>query len=179
MNEKQMSSYNAMVSKCKSTAAGPWRLSSEQWVQQVIDCLGLLGGAGILRSVPMAQAILESGWGSKPYLFGIKATKADFLAVNAEESPTHEIIDGQSVHQSDYFFKDKSIRGNFINYVKYIQRMKPDFLAASNTPDGFLSYLQKEPSYSTSPIYEKTILEIIQDNGLNVWDCAWTPSASD
>lgn len=173
MTPQEQSAFQTLVRKCQSTLIGPWGLSPGDWVGQVI-----LGAQQCVRnnavpSVVIAQAILESGWGAHPLLFGFKATAQDMANGDAVQVPTHEVIQGVLTPVMAYFFNDLTIAGNFGRYFDYLARMKPDtaqFCPADTA--GFIARLQSptELAYSTSPTYGETIMEIIQANGLSAFD---------
>ena len=188
LTPNEQESFDILVSKCKSTLAGPWKLDAYDWVFSVIAGGKFLAQNGCCPSVPIAQAILESGWGLKGFLFGIKATAQDIAEGQAQQVATHEVEGGALTPETDAFFLDKTIQGNFVHYLNYLKRMKPAFinyfdmtpgLADAGERFGFVDYLETNPRYSTSFFdvavlpnndYRASIMSIIDDNKLWVFD---------
>ncbi len=128
---------------------------------------------GVLPSLTIAQAILESDWGkSAPgyNLFGIKWT--DGCGYESQELNTTEYINGKKTSVKDYFRKytsyDQSIddHGRLFTY----QRYRP-VIEACKANDYKQACIQVQAcGYATDPTYATQLIEIIQSYNLNKYD---------
>jgi flagellum-specific peptidoglycan hydrolase FlgJ len=134
-------------------------------------------GTGLLPSVKMAQAILETGWGnsfvgSANNLFGIKATgkhtpywKGDYVMAT-----TKEISNGQEITIQAPFRSYKSIADSIKDHTYFLQqynRYKPVFEA--KTFEDQAQALQKA-GYATATNYAKSLINLIKQNSLSELD---------
>jgi flagellum-specific peptidoglycan hydrolase FlgJ len=119
---------------------------------------------GIPAELTVAQAILESGWGTKMpgnNCFGIKANSRvhDSVAVK-----THEVIDGVSEAETDEFAAYASLDPCFEDHAILLSQRSPydvmltKFQQTENLP----VYVEEVATkYATDPNYAKTLLSII------------------
>lgn len=154
-----------------------WNETPQLFVENFVRCLRVcphVDPVGCVPSVVAAQGIMESGWFSTHSLFGVKATKFQKGQGDFVNEPTHEIEHGTAVPRVDAFFETASVQNNFANYFNYVARMKKS--SGQFLPSDALGYalnLQKVPSYSTAGRdYVKTVLSIIESNGLKAFDHA-------
>lgn len=127
---------------------------------------------GVLASVTIAQAILESGWGLsgltlKAYnLFGIKATGNEPYV----EMQTVEYINGQRVIINAKFRKYSSLDESIEDHGK--------FLVVNNRYKNLLwlndyrkvCILIQQDGYATDPNYANVLTNIIEENNLQKYD---------
>ena len=136
---------------------------------------------GILASLTIAQAICESGWGASGLtraannLFGIKGSYNG----RSVQYPTQEYINGRYV----------KIKAQFKSY--------PDWPASINDHSALFLRLDRYANlrgetdyreacrkvaadgYATSPTYTTTLVKLIEDYDLTVWDKPAAATASD
>lgn len=127
---------------------------------------------GVLPSITVAQAILESGWGSSTLstrahnLFGIKGSYNGHYV----NMPTREVYNGQSVYINDnfraYANNSESVEdhGNFL----YVNSRYRNLLGDTN----YVSVANKlrQDGYATDPSYARLLIQLVQENGLNQLD---------
>lgn len=141
--------------------------------------LGMLAGAaqdcmrktGIPASITLAQAALESGWGSRApghNLFGIKADRS--WAGATVDIPTHEVVHGQSVAVTDKFRAYDSYAESMVDHARFLlsnPRYAPCF--KEETGLGWASALQKA-GYATDPDYAAKLQATIRARNLQFYD---------
>jgi len=120
---------------------------------------------GISHKIVLAQAALESGWGSKMKgnnLMGIKSHGES----GGVDVVTHEIMNGKKVKITDSFRQydtpEDSIRG-YGSFLKANSRYRHFLRAGSENEDAQLSALQTS-GYATDPMYAQKLRNIM--NGL-------------
>jgi flagellum-specific peptidoglycan hydrolase FlgJ len=126
---------------------------------------------GILASVSIAQAALESGWGSHApgnNLFGIKAN--GWTGKNVQMLATTEVLKGKTVHITAAFRAYPNWAASIDDHAAFLVeniryknliRQKDFKIACVN--------LQKD-GYSTSPYYSQTLISLIEQYGLAKYD---------
>ena len=121
-------------------------------------------------SVPVAQAILESGWGTC-YLsqfnniLGIKAYNNEPYV----EVTTTEFYDGKETQIVDKFVKYDSIEDCFNGYFEFLNRYKHYAgLKDCKTADDYIAILSKH--YATDPSYADKLHRIIKQYELAYYD---------
>lgn len=126
---------------------------------------------GILASLTIAQAILESGWGSSQLaqkgnnLFGIKG---DYCGLSVSiESP--EWINGEKIMMVSSFRKYPSRRASIIDHAEFMQKPRYDAVRAAKTPKEACDAIQKS-GYSTDPDYGPYLLRLIGQYDLARYD---------
>jgi len=117
--------------------------------------------AASLLDVPaigvLAQAALETGWGSASpgnNLFGIKSDGSEASSLRA----THEVVDGVLVPQTAQFRDYASPQGGIADYVRLIRENFPKVLG-QKTVEGFAHALQSG-GYATDTAYAAKIVSI-------------------
>ena len=127
---------------------------------------------GVLPSVTVAQAIIESGWGRSGLatqahnLFGIKGSYNG----NSVTMPTREVYGGRSVYINDafraYANNSQSVEdhGNFL----YVNSRYHNLLGDTN----YASVARKlqADGYATDPNYANALIRMVQTYGLNQLD---------
>ena len=113
----------------------------------------------------MAQAILETGWGSKVKgnnYFGIKGKGQEFT--------THEELDGLMVKQKDEFRTYDSLEDSVRDYGKFLKenkRYKP--LLEADSFDEQIEALAGS-GYATDSRYGEKVKEIALGDALKGWE---------
>lgn len=146
---------------------------SQQFIESVAP--GAINGwkkYGVLPSVTVAQAILESGWGTSGLatqahnLFGIKGSY-NGQSVNM---PTREVYGGRSVYINDYFraYPNNSAsvedHGNFL----YSNSRYHNLLGDTNYAD--VTYKLHIDGYATDPSYAYSLNNLIRTYNLTQLD---------
>ena len=118
---------------------------------------------GISHKIILAQAALESGWGSKfkgNNLMGIKSHGE----MNGIDFTTHEIVNGKKVKITDSFKQydtpEDSIRG-YGSFLKANPRYKYFLAAGADNEDAQLTALQQS-GYATDTKYSQKLKSIIK-----------------
>ena len=118
---------------------------------------------GISHKIVLAQAALESGWGSKVKgnnLMGIKSHGEE----GGVDVVTHEVVNGKKVKITDSFRQydtpEDSIRG-YGSFLKANSRYRHFLRAGAENEDAQLSALQTS-GYATDPLYSQKLKNIIQ-----------------
>ncbi|HEY9068985.1 MAG TPA: glucosaminidase domain-containing protein, partial [Candidatus Ozemobacteraceae bacterium] len=123
-------------------------------------------------SVTLAQAALETGWGSSTIgsaknLFGIKGTgPAGSVTV-----PTKECYNGRWVTINDKFRKYNTWKESIDDHARLISgnaRYK-NCMKYSNNPDQFAREVQRA-GYATDPGYASKLISIMKANNLYKFD---------
>ena len=120
---------------------------------------------GISHKIVLAQAALESGWGSR-----VKGNNLMGIKSHGEEGGldvvTHEVVNGKRVKLTDSFRQydspEDSIRG-YGSFLKANSRYKHFLRAGVENEDAQLSALQSS-GYATDPMYAQKLKNIM--NGL-------------
>lgn len=127
---------------------------------------------GILASLTIAQAILESGWGESQLtkaannLFGIKRWGyPDFI-----ELPTTEYRGGQPVTEQAEFRKYPSWDYSIADHTAFLlqnDRYK-NLVGVKDYKQACI--LIQQDGYATDPNYSNLLIQIIEENGLQKYD---------
>ena len=118
---------------------------------------------GISHKIVLAQAALESGWGSK-----VKGNNLMGIKSHGEEGGldvvTHEVVNGKRVKLTDSFRQydspEDSIRG-YGKFLKANSRYKHFLRAGAENEDAQLSALQTS-GYATDPMYAQKLKNIMK-----------------
>lgn len=146
---------------------------SQQFIQSVAS--GAIEGwnkYGVLPSITVAQAILESGWGqstlatSAHNLFGIKGSYNG----HSVNMPTREVYGGRSVYINDYFraydnnAESVEDHGNFL----YSNSRYHNLLGDTN----YVSVANKlrADGYATDPSYASALISLVKTYNLTQLD---------
>lgn len=120
---------------------------------------------GVLPSLVMAQAALESGWGAKSIgnnIFGIKAGSS--WKGKTQNVWTTENINGRDVSVQATFRDYASIEDSILDHAKVLQKDRyAGVLSAKNYREATKAV--KEGGYATDPNYTKLLNDIIESNG--------------
>ncbi|HOI91179.1 MAG TPA: glucosaminidase domain-containing protein [Candidatus Rifleibacterium sp.] len=126
---------------------------------------------GVPASVTLAQAALETGWGSSSIgdaknMFGIKGTgPAGSIRVS-----TQEFVNGRMITIQDNFRKYHSWQESFDDHAKLLQNSRYGYaLQYKNNPDRYAQEIHKA-GYATDPNYASKLIGIMKANNFYQWD---------
>lgn len=126
---------------------------------------------GILPSLTISQAILESDWGRRHIgnnIFGIK--KGSNWTGKVRKVKTHEHYNGKKKVVYDYFRVYDSIEESIRDYLKLIGSLKRyEIVRKSKNYKEACVNIQRA-GYATDPNYSKKLISIIEDNKLYLYD---------
>ncbi|HEX9025148.1 MAG TPA: glucosaminidase domain-containing protein [Clostridium sp.] len=182
-DEKQKEKVNDYIENLKYTESQKNSLSDtskQQFIQELYtEADEIYDKYGVLPSVTISQAILESGWGKSELstkaknLFGIKADtswKGKKINMNTSEYYNKKIIDDFRVYNSN----EESVK-DYGEFLKNNKRYKQSGVFKAT------QYLEQakaieKAGYSTvendkgEEIYSKLLIEIIQEQNLQLLD---------
>jgi len=135
----------------------------------------------ICPSVCIAQAALETGWGTSPIMtranayFGIKADRSWIKAgKKVYNTKTREVYGGKSVSIVDCFRAYSSLEESVADYYDLITK-NTRYAKAVNEPDYTKAITAiKNGGYATDPNYIASIVNIIKSNKLDKYDKVMT-----
>lgn len=128
---------------------------------------------GILPSVTIAQAILESGWGESGLtkisnnLFGIKwyaGCGYEFVPY-----PTKEFINGKMIEVTANFRKYATLSDSLSDHASFLTATRYNPVRVATTYSEQCKQLQK-CGYATDPDYASKLINIIENNKLFEYD---------
>lgn len=126
---------------------------------------------GVLPSVTMAQAILESGWGqyaSGNNIFGIK-TGNDWTGGVQYLTTNEQAADGSIYTITDAFRAYDSPAQSMEDHAQVLnQDLYQPVVNSTNYRDACNALQQC--GYATAHNYSDTLVQIIEENGLDQWD---------
>lgn len=131
----------------------------------------------ILASITIAQAILESGWGSSElYLkannsFGIKYT--DGCGYDKYLITTSEVVNGQTIQVQAYFRKYSSLAESIKDHSVFLQKDRYKNLIGDTDYSSVANKLYQD-GYSTSSEYPSKLIKLIEQYNLNSYDITST-----
>jgi mannosyl-glycoprotein endo-beta-N-acetylglucosaminidase/putative peptidoglycan binding protein len=135
---------------------------------------------GVLASVTLAQAIIESGWGDSHMgdawnFFGIKAQGDEpFVVVR-----TREVVGGKDVFINAKFRRFASMEDCFRAHGKFL-RDNPRYAPAFQTTDAeSFARAIHAAGYATAPNYSDALIKIIRENNLTQYDDAGSRTLAD
>ena len=126
---------------------------------------------GILPSLTIAQAILESAWGERHIgnnIFGIK--KGSSWTGRTRLVTTTEYINGKKKVIKDEFRVYDSIEDSIRDYIKLIGSLSRYKIVreSKNYKEACINI--RKAGYATDPNYSKKLIKIIEDNKLYRYD---------
>lgn len=135
--------------------------------QGAVDCYK---ETGVLPSLTMAQAILETGWGKYRIgnnVFGVKAGSG--WTGKTKTCQTKEFKGGRYVTETATFRDYDSLSDSIIDHGQVLaqDRYKP-VRDAKNYKEACKQV--QDCGYATSPTYAKNLMNIIEEYGLDQWD---------
>lgn len=126
---------------------------------------------GIPASITLAQAALESSWGSRApgnNLFGIKADRG--WTGPTVDVPTHEVINGKRLAITCPFRRYSSYAESMLDHAQFLlknQRYAPCFKEVDGK--GWARQLQA-CGYATDPDYANKLIDIMRGRNLAFYD---------
>ena len=126
---------------------------------------------GIPASFTLAQAALESSWGSRApgnNLFGIKADRS--WKGPTVDVPTHEVYRGIRVAITDKFRAYSSWEDCMVDHAKFF-RQNPRYTACfrESTGEGWARAVAAA-GYATDPDYAKTLIAVMRGRDMAQYD---------
>ena len=127
---------------------------------------------GVPASVTIAQAIIESGWGTSGLTtqgnayFGIKCSESNH-ATGCVHLPTQEVYDGQPTQITDGFRTYPTAEASFLDHGEFL-RTVPLYANAfnfSHDPDQFIREVHAA-GYATDPAYADIIIGTMREHDL-------------
>ena len=126
---------------------------------------------GVLASLTIAQAILETGWGKYSVgnnIFGIKASPS--WTGETVTAVTGEVIDGNPVKTTGTFRAYDNIEASIEDHAQLFVRNDCYHNLIGCTDYREACVLVQEDGYATSPTYADNLISIIEDNNLTQYD---------
>jgi flagellum-specific peptidoglycan hydrolase FlgJ len=126
---------------------------------------------GILASVSIAQAALESGWGSHApgnNLFGIKQN--GWAASKCQTLQTHEVIKGKTITINALFRKYASWADSITDHALFLVQNSRYKNIIKQTNFKVACVNLQNDGYSTSPYYSQELIALIEQHGLSKYD---------
>ncbi|MEE6726625.1 glucosaminidase domain-containing protein [Pediococcus acidilactici] len=167
--------------------AGNYHFTNQHWTAAqtnfvngiVADVMSVCQSNNLYASVAMAQAVVESAYGSSTLaqeahnLFGIKADSTWHGATYTKN--TQEVINGRTVTISAAFRKYDSFKDSIADYAKKLESRPQYVNAFSNHAHNYVESVKaiKAGGYATAPTYVSSIVNCINNygfyklNGLN------------
>lgn len=152
--------------------------SQAAWLRQAaVDAKNATLGSGVLPSVTVAQAIIESNWGrsglaSAPYnnLFGIKA--GGYWGGRQVMMPTAEYLNGRYVTVNAAFRAYDSQEASFRDHTNFLlQNSRYAANGVINAPSyQAMAIGLQRAGYATDPSYAATLISVVQRYNLNALD---------
>lgn len=144
-------------------------------IYTLVDSINNNYGYKLFNSVVIAQAILETGWGSSKLMmkanaiFGIKATiNWKGKVYNAKTYECYDNVNYTSIYDS--FRAYDTLQESVEDYFKLITGLSRYSKALNrSTPLECITAI-KEGGYATSPTYVNSIMNIIRENNLERFD---------
>lgn len=188
----QSSDTTATAGSKNSSSGKNQRASLSQAQQSFIEQLGMLARAdmkatGVLASVTVAQAIVESGFGGSSLakeannLFGMKATLSATSWASEWDGQSYD-VDTQEYLNGAY----KTMKQSFRKYPSYAASVADHsaYLTGAKLGNGSLRYdglvgckdytkaitIIKNGGYATAPNYVSVIVNVIEQYGLDEFD---------
>jgi flagellar protein FlgJ len=141
--------------------------------------LGMLAAAaqdcqrrtGIPASLTLAQAALESSWGSRApgnNLFGIKAD-AGWKGATVDV-PTHEVAQGQSIAITAKFRRYSSWLDSMVDHAQFLLANPRYAACRKETTGAGWARAVAAAGYATDPEYAQKLLDIMRARNLAFYD---------
>lgn len=125
---------------------------------------------GILTSLTLAQAALESGWGNSSIgnnIFGIKATAS--WKGRKRQVKTAEYSGGQKDYYNLWFRDYDSIEDSILDHGKLLTYPRYEKVRSAKNYVEACREVQAA-GYATDPKYAEKLISLIKTNGLDKWD---------
>ena len=131
-------------------------------------------GTKIFPSVKIAQAALETGWGTHfvgNNMFGIKAQGDPTPYWHGEKvaDGTTEVLNGQTVHITSDFRKYATVSDSIRDHNLLLEKKNYARVLAATTPEDQCRALQA-CNYATATNYANSLISVINANNLKQYD---------
>jgi flagellum-specific peptidoglycan hydrolase FlgJ len=147
-------------------------LDKQSFLNMIKEHAQELASKGVLASTQIAQAILESGWGTSGLskdaynLFGIKGVGS----AGSVTYPTKEYVNGHWVTVNAQFRKYFNFAQSINDHVNFlVQNARYKSLIGDTDYKSVCKKLQA-CGYATDPNYANQLISIIEDNDLTQFD---------
>ncbi len=132
--------------------------------------------SGVPASITLAQAILESGWGTS----GLTRLACNYFGIKAEhladpetyvELPTTEYVNGERQMIEARFEKYPTAADCFADHAALLSKAAryAPAMAVNADPQAFAEQLEA-CGYSTSPTYASSLMELVKEFDLTQYD---------
>jgi len=124
---------------------------------------------GVLASVTIAQAILESGWGTNTpgnNLFGIKWSRG----YDSQILATKEYENGKCISINAAFRRYSSWNDSLSDHALFLKQNSRYANLLGKTDYKTVCNLIKQDGYATDPNYATLLIQLIEQNNLNQYD---------
>ena len=125
---------------------------------------------GVLPSLTIAQAILETGWGKSSIgnnIFGIKANST--WTGKTKKAPTHEYVNGKKIYVNAIFRDYNTIEESIEDRSKFLSSLRyKKVIDAKDYREAALEIFKA--GYATDPTYSQKLITIIEQNNLQLID---------
>lgn len=173
-----MSNGNTSSTNVGAISTAGLSATQAAWLRNAaIDAKNATAGTGVRASVTVAQAIIESGWGSSalasaPYnnLFGIKVSSGWYGSQVVMR--TGEYINGRYVTVNAAFRAYASQEASFRDHTNFLLqngRYAANGVINSGSYQAMANGLQAA-GYATDPSYASTLISVVQRYNLSVLD---------
>lgn len=146
------------------------------FIQKILDgAMAAQKKTGILTSLTLAQAALESGWGNSSIgnnIFGIKATAS--WKGKKRKIKTAEYSGGKKGYYDLWFRDYDTIEDSILDHGKLLTYPRYAKVRAAKTYAEACRAIQAA-GYATDPKYAEKLISLIKSNGLDKWDNAEAP----
>ena len=156
--------------------ANPANLSEDgyqyKFIQEILEgALKSYKEDGVLPSLTLAQAILETGWGKHRIgnnIFGIKAGSS-WTGKTQNVATSEQNSNGSYSHIRANFRDYDSVSDSIVDHGKLLTKdMYKPVIAAKNYREACQAV--KNCGYATSHSYAQNLINLVEQYGLNQWD---------
>lgn len=146
-------------------------MNRQDFINQIVpSAINVYKKYGVLPSLTLAQACLESNFGSaapRYNLFGIKWSEG--CGRDKQLLSTNEVINGKEVKVNDWFRAYNSYDESIDDYGQLLAMpLYKRVTQAKNYRDA--SLMVQACGYATDPNYATKLIKLIEDYKLNQWD---------
>ena len=148
-------------------------MSNQDFINSLKDgAINTMKKYGVLASLTLAQAILESSWGKSGLtanynnLFGIKATGNEPCI----EMSTAEYVRGQRIIINDRFRKYNTLAESIEDHGKFLTENSRYKNLLWGKDYKIVCRLIQQDGYATDPNYANLLISIIEENNLAQYD---------
>lgn len=178
---KEKSNSSRTIGKYCSVGDTQASIFASMSTSEFLEVMGPIAQAdysrtGILASVTLSQAIIESGWGKyhigNNAMFGIKCTSVndDSVMTRCVNTGTQEEVNGQMISIVDGFADYDSVEDSVYDHSLYLtQNSRYSGITNTTNPREQIRII-RAGGYATSSSYESTLNGVIDNFNLEQWD---------